>query len=146
MTAIKKFKVAAHLSPLAVAAIVSIIVGRPLGWVAFFAPLGPLLVVAAATLAKKPVEPTWRMALAFSIVCAFMIGGSWALMAASNQFPPIAVTFPLALLAFLLGLLNFVMVSISRTVRAWKSIPLDYPWIPNWLDRPLGLTQTLKEM
>ncbi|MEM7338474.1 MAG: hypothetical protein AAF467_07505 [Actinomycetota bacterium] len=134
-----------HLSPLVVAVVVAIIAGGPLGWIGFLLPLGPLLAFVGPRLVGRHPSATWRLALAFSVVCAVLIGGSWTLMRVGQTLPPAAILFPLALLAFLLGLVNFVLVSISRAVRAWRSMPLHYPWIPGWLDGPLGLTATLKE-
>ena len=134
-----------HLAALVVGVVASVVVGQPLGWIGFLLPLGPLTAAAFARLAGRQPEPTWRLALAFSLVCAFLIGGGWLLMQAGGAVPPLVLVFPLALLAFLFGLANFVLVCVSRAVRAWRSLPLQYPWLPGWLDRPLGLT-TLREM
>lgn len=135
-----------HLSALVLGVVVSVIVGRPLGWIGFLLPLGPLAAAGVAKALGRSPEPTWRLAFGFSLVCAVMIGGGWSLMQAGGAVPPLVLIFPFALLAFLVGLVNFVLVCVSRAVRARKSIPLDYPWVPRWLDRPLGLTPTLKEM
>lgn len=135
-----------HLSPLVVAVIAAIVVGRPLGWIGFLLPLGPIATAAGAKLARRNPVPTWRLPLGFSMVCAAIIGGSWGAMRLGESVEWLTLLFPLAVLAFFLGLVNFVLVSVSRSIRAWKSIPLEYPWIPGWLDRPLGLTPTMKEM
>lgn len=135
-----------HLSALVLGLVAVAIVGKPLGWIGFVLPAGPLLTTAAAKAVGRRPAPTWRVALAFSVVCAVLIGGSWSLLRGAEDFFPLRFLFPLALLAFLLGLANFVLVSVSRSFRAWKKIPLEYPWIPGWLDRPLGLTPMIKEM
>lgn len=135
-----------HLSSLAMAVIAVAAVGRPLGWIGFLLPLGPLLTAGLAIAAGRTPAPTWRLALAFSLMCALLIGGSWLLLRAAELVPALGLAFPIALLAFFLGLVNFVLISISRAIRAWKKIPLEYPWIPGWLDRPLGLTPMMKEM
>lgn len=135
-----------HLSALVVGIVASLIVGRPYGWIGFLLPLGPLTCAAAARALGRSPEPTWRLAFGFSLVCAVLIGGGWSLMQAGGAVPPLVLVFPFALLAFLVGLVNFVLVCVSRAIRARKSIPLNYPWVPRWLDRPLGLTPTLKEM
>ena len=135
-----------HLSALVTAIVAVAIVGQPLGWIGFLLPAGPLITTAVARAIGRKPAPTWRLALGFSLICAVMIGGSWSLLRGANDFIPLRLTFPLLLLAFFLALLNFVLVSVSRSFRAWKSIPLEYPWIPGWLDRPLGLTPMIKEM
>ncbi|MEM7272968.1 MAG: hypothetical protein AAF547_07825 [Actinomycetota bacterium] len=135
-----------HLSALLVGVATSVVVGRPFGWIGFLLPLGPLACVAVARLLGRSAEPTWRLAFGFSLVCALLIGGGWSLMQAGGSVAPLTLIFPFALLAFLLGLVNFVLVCVSRAIRAWRSVPLQYPWVPGWLDRPLGLTPTLKEM
>jgi len=135
-----------HLSALLLGLMAVAVIGQPIGWIGFLLPLGPLITTAAARAIGRRPAPTWRMALAFSLICAVLIGGSWSLLRGANDFLPLRFVFPLALLAFFLGLVNFVLVSVSRSLRAWKSIPLEYPWIPGWLDRPLGLTSMIKEM
>lgn len=134
------------LSPLVVAIVAVAVVGQPLGWIGFLLPLGPVACAVAALAVRRAPDPTWRLTLAFTVVCALLIGGSWILLRIAEIVPALGLAFPVALLAFFLGLVNFVLISISRTIRAWKALPLDYPWIPGWLDRPLGLTPTLKEM
>ncbi len=135
-----------HLSSLVLGLIAIAVVGKPLGWIGFLLPLGPLLTAAIARATGRPPAPTWRFALAFSLMCAALIGGGWLLLWAAEPVPALGLLFPLGLLAFFLGLVNFVLISISRSFRAWKAIPLDYPWIPGWLERPLGLTPMMKEM
>lgn len=135
-----------HVSALIVGFVASIIVGRPFGWIGFLLPLGPLVCVVAARVLGRTAEPTWRLAFGFSLVCATLIGGGWSLMEAGGVVPPLVLIFPFALLAFMVGVVNFVLVCVSRAIRARKSIPLNYPWVPSWLDRPLGLTPALKEM
>lgn len=135
-----------HLSPLLPALIGVAAVGRPHGWIGFLLPIGPLLALAVARMFGRTPNPAWRLTLAFSLVCALLIGGSWALLQAASEIVALRLLFPFALLAFFLGLVNFVLVAISRSLRAWKSQPLEYPWIPGWLDRPLGLTPKIKEM
>lgn len=135
-----------HLSPLIPALIGVAAVGKPHGWIGFLLPIGPLLALAAAKALGRTPNPAWRLTLAFSLICALLIGGSWGLLRAAGELVALRLLFPFAVLAFFLGLVNFLLVTISRSLRAWKSQPLEYPWIPGWLDRPLGLTPTIKEM
>ena len=141
-----RLAVVPHLSSLVLGLVAIAIVGRPLGWIGFLLPLGPLLSAGVAKAIGRAPAPSWRFALAFSLMCAVLIGGSWLLLWASKPIPALGLVFPLGLLAFFLGLVNFVLISISRSFRAWKAIPLEYPWIPSWLERPLGLTPMMKEM
>ena len=134
-----------HLSPLVVSAVVAAAVGRPVGWIGFLLPLGPLAAAGAARAVGRTPVVTWRIVLAFSLVCAGLIGGSWLVLWAGSVLQPLRLLFPLALLAFLLGLVNFVLVAVTRAIRAVKAIPLQYPWIPHWLDRPLGLTPEIRD-
>lgn len=128
----------AHSSSLIVAVIASVAVGKPLGWIAFLLPLGPLLVVGAMRLTGR--EPRgWRSLVAFTIAVGLLIGVSWLGTQAGEFFSPLAYVFPLALLAFTLGVVNYVLVVVSRTIRAIKFDAFDYPWVPDRLARLVGL-------
>ncbi len=135
-----------HLSPLVPTAIAVAIVGNPAGWIGLLFPFGPLVNVVVARATGRTVHPTWRLALAFSLVASTIVGGSWLFMRLSEEVPLLSLAFPLALLAFFLGLINAILVCFSRAYRAWKSVPLKYPWIPGWLDAPLRIDPILKEM
>lgn len=128
--ATRGWDVAAHSSSLVVAVVLAVIAGRAYGWIAFALPLGPLLVAAAAKLTGRPVPRGLQSLLGFVAVSGLMIGLGWTFTQAGNWWPPLAYVFPLALLVFTLGLLNFLMVTISRTLRAWKGQQFDYPWVP----------------
>lgn len=131
--------VAMHASSLVLAVIVSIVVGKPLGWIAFLFPLGPLLVAGVARVLGAGVPRGLRSLVAFDIVAGVLVGGGWLAMFGAKNFSLLVYVFPISLLAFGIGLLNYVMVTISRTIRAVKAQTFDYPWIPDRLARVVGL-------
>lgn len=136
---------AAHLSPLILAANIAVVAGKAYGWIAFLLPLGPLLVSAAMRFTRQGTPRGLRSLLGFDIVSAVMIGGAWVLMASNDAWPLLTYIFPLALLTFTLGLANFAMVTVSRAVRAWKGTPFDYPWIIAPARRIVGLGDVWEE-
>lgn len=137
--------VVAHLSPLLVAIVAAAVVGQPIGWIAFLVPLGPLLVAGALRVAGRPRPRGVRSLLAFSALSGLLIGGGWALTEAKDLWPPFAIVFPLGLLAFVAGLVNFVMIVLSRTWRAGRGLIFDYPWIPSAVAERVGLDPELPE-
>ena len=76
-----RLAVVPHLSSLVLGLVAIAIVGRPLGWIGFLLPLGPLLSAGVAKAIGRAPAPSWRFALAFSLMCAVLIGGSWLLPA-----------------------------------------------------------------
>lgn len=131
--------VVAHLSPAIFAANIAVLVGRAYGWIAFLLPVGPLIVAAAMRLATGGAPRGLRSLLGFTIVSGAAIGIGWVLMASNEAYPLLTYVFPLALLLFTLGLVNFLMITVSRAVRAWKGTPFDYPWIIRPVRRIVGL-------
>lgn len=136
---------ATHLSPLAVAVIVALAIGTAYGWIAFLFPLGPLLALALTRLAGAASPRGIRSLLAFTIVAGTMIGFGWIGTQMGQWFSPLSFVFPFALLLFTVGLVNFVMVTVSRGVRAWKGLPFDYPWIPGRIAGLVGLGEVWEE-
>ena len=126
--------VAPHLAALALGVIVSVLAGQPFGWIGFLLPAGPLLF-----LVPDRSRTGARHALAFALVAAAMIGGGWAITELRSVTSVAAWLFPFGLLVFLLGLVNFVLVSCSRAHRAWTGATLNYPWIPDRLAQALRL-------
>lgn len=127
-----------HGTGLLLILIVAVIIGRPLGWIGLLAPVGPVV----AAMALRPRDTEWRWALAFGSVAAVLIVGGYALIRLPEIVGFTAMFFPLGLLLFLLGTVNYVAVALSRSLRAWRSQPLDYPWVPDALSRAIGLTTT----
>lgn len=134
-TAPRVWSSAAQIAGLVVVIAVSAVAGRPLGWIAALAPLGPLAVAGAARASGQPSPRGWRDALAFSLVAAVMIAGGWGVLRLPEWWGPAAFAVPVALFSLLLGVVNYLAVSLSRTLRAWRAQPLDYPWIPDALAR-----------
>lgn len=133
------YDVVAHASPLIVAIAAALIVGRPDGWIAFLLPIGPLFVSGIARLAQGRPPRAWRSLLAFATVSAVVIGGGWAITHLGQVWAPLSLLFPLGLLAFIAGLVNFVLVVLGRIPRAVRGRPFDYPWIPTPVARFVGL-------
>lgn len=127
-----------HGAGLLLMLIAALIIGRPVGWIALLAPVGPLV----AALVLRPRHAEWRWALAFGSVAAVLIVGGYALIRLPEVVGFTAMFFPLGLLLFLLGAVNYVAVALSRSLRAWRTQPLDYPWIPDVFSQALGLTTT----
>lgn len=121
---------------LVIAAAVSL--GRPTGWIGVLAAVGPPVGALGVRIAAGLVPPGWRDATAFGIVIAVMTAGMFGLLRLSRWIPVVTVAFPAILLVFLLGAVNFVAVSVSRTIRAARHQPLEYPWIPAPLARAIG--------
>jgi len=141
----RPWDVVAHSSSLVVAAGAAIAIGQPIGWIAFLFPLGPVLVAALMRLVGAGTPRAIRSLIAFTIGSSLLVGGGWILTQAPSVISPLVFVFPLALLAFIVGLLNFVMITISRTVRAAKGQTFDYPWIPDRLARLVGLPTSWME-
>lgn len=137
--------VATHLSPLVIAGVVALAIGTAYGWIAFLFPLGPLLSLGLTRVAGAVSPRGIRSLVAFTIVAGAMIGFGWIGTQAGQWFSPLSFVFPFALLLFTVGLVNFVMVTVSRSVRAWKGLPFDYPWIPNRVARIVGLGEVWEE-
>lgn len=135
----RTWDIVAHSSSLVVAIVAAVVIGQPIGWIAFLFPLGPLLVAALMRVVGAGAPRAIRSLLAFTIGSSILVGGGWLLTQAPNVISPLVFVFPLALLAFVIGLLNFVMITVSRTVRAAKGQTFDYPWIPDRLARVVGL-------
>lgn len=131
--------VAAHVAPLVVAIVAAVAVGKPLGWIAFLFPLGPIVVGLVMRAVGRDLPRGFRSAVAFSIGSGLLIGLGWLGTQAGGWFSPLALLFPFALLVFTVGLLNWLLIVVSRTVRAAKFEAFDYPWIPNRLARLVGL-------
>lgn len=141
----RAWDLAAHLSPLILAANIAVATGRAYGWIAFLLPLGPLLVAGAMRVVGQGVPRGLRSLIGFNIVSAVMIGVAWVVMASNEAWPLLTYIFPLALLSFTLGLANFAMITISRAVRAWKGTPFDYPWVIAPARRIVGLGDVWEE-
>ncbi len=130
---------AAHVAPLVVALLAAVAVGKPLGWIAFLFPVGPVLVALAMRAVGRELPRGFRSAVAFAIGSGLLVGLGWLGTQAGNWISPMAFLFPIALLAFIIGLVNWLMIVLSRTVRAIKFDAFDYPWIPDRLARMVGL-------
>lgn len=130
--------VAPHVLGLLLITAGAVAVGRPEGWLAVLAPVGPVVAAVLARLTGR-WAPGWRTAAAFGIVAAVLIAGGWTLMRLAGVHNLFLFLFPIALLGFLLGVVNYVIVSLSRGYRAMRGHPLDYPWIPDALAALLGL-------
>lgn len=130
---------AAHVAPLVVAAIATVVIGRPLGWIAFLFPLGPVLVALVMRAAGRTLPRGFRSAVAFAIGSGLLIGLGWLGTQAGDWFAPLGYAFPIALLAFVVGLVNWFLIVVSRTIRAVRFEAFDYPWIPDRLARLVGL-------
>ena len=141
----RAWDLAAHLSPIILAANVAVIAGRAYGWIAFLLPLGPLIVAAAMRITGQGVPRGLKSLVGFDIVSGLLIGVAWVLMASNEAWPLLTYIFPLALLAFTLGLANFTMITIGRAVRAWKGSTFDYPWIIKPIRRVVGLGDVWEE-
>ena len=144
-TTSRVWDVLAHVSSVFFAANIAVIVGRAYGWIAFLLPLGPLIVTAAMRLATGDTPRGIRSLLGFTIVSGAAIGVGWVLIASNEAWPLLTYIFPLALLLFTLGLVNFIMITVSRAVRAWKGTPFDYPWIIRPVRRIVGLGDVWEE-
>lgn len=130
---------ATHVAPLVVAVVATAVVGRPLGWIAFLFPVGPMLVALVMRAAGGTLPRGFRSAVAFAIGSGLLIGVGWLGTQAGDWFSPLAFVFPLALLAFVVGLVNWLMIVVSRTIRAVTFDAFDYPWIPDRLATLVGL-------
>lgn len=135
----------AHGSSIVVGVAVAAVVGQPVGWIGFVLPLGPVLVIAAAAAAGAAMPRGARSLLAFTIVSGVVIGGGWLLTHAGELWAPLSLLYPLGVLAFIAGLVNWLMLAASRTWRAWRRWPFDYPWIPDPLARLVGLPADWEE-
>lgn len=138
-TVSRGWDVAAHASALVVGATTAVAVGGPVGWIAWLFPLGPLFVIGLMRVAGRGTPRAFRSLLAFTVGASVIIGGAWLVMRLGTVIRPLAFIFPLALIIFFLGLLNFSMVVISRSIRAARGQLFDYPWIPDRLARRFGL-------
>ncbi|MEL6893102.1 MAG: hypothetical protein AAFP84_16030, partial [Actinomycetota bacterium] len=136
---------AAHSSPLVVATVVAIAVGQPIGWIAFLFPVGPLVVTGIAAGIRDAAPRGARSLVAFTFVAAIVVGGGWLLTGVGDLWAPLALLFPFGLLAFIAGLVNFVLVITSRVGRAWRGWAFDYPWIPDRVARLVGLPDGWEE-
>lgn len=125
---------AAHGASLVVGVLVAVLVGQPVGWIAFLLPLGPLVVIGVASLSGRAPRAS-RSLMAFTLMSVVVIGGGWALTFAGELWGPLSLLYPLGVLAFIAGLVNWLMIVLSRVWRAVRRWPFDYPWIP----RPLAL-------
>ncbi len=139
----RPFRTLPHITGLFLIVVGALIVGRPVGWLGFAAALGPPIGAAIGAVTNRDTGP-WRESFAFGLVAATLIGGGWVLLQLPGLHSGFLLLWPVALLAFLLGSVNFVAVSLSRAWRATKHEPLDYPWIPRNLGRALGLSGTDK--
>ncbi|MFK7920150.1 MAG: hypothetical protein AB8G14_18910 [Ilumatobacter sp.] len=128
-----------HSSSLILAIAVAVGVGSPYGWIALLFPLGPLFAAALMRAVGAGTPRAMRSLLAFTIGSSILVGGGWTTIWLGDIIEPLAFVFPLALLAFIVGLLNYVMIVVSRTLRALKGQTFDYPWIPDRLARLVGL-------
>lgn len=137
--------VIAHLSTVIFAANLAVVIGQAYGWIAFLLPIGPLIVAAAMRLATGDVPRGLRSLIGFAIVSGGAIGIGWVFMASNEAYPLLTYVFPLALLLFTLGLVNFLMVTVSRAVRAWNGSTFDYPWIIKPVRRIVGLGDVWEE-
>ena len=137
--------IATHLSPLLVAAVVGLALMKAYGWIAFLFPIGPLVAWGLTHMAGVPEPRGVRSSVAFSAASGFLVGVGWIGTQAGQWFSPLSLVFPFALLIFTIALVNFVMVVVSRLVRAWKRQPFDYPWIPDRLARVVGLPDLWEE-
>lgn len=129
-------RVTPHVLGLLIMVVAALALGRPEGWIGVFAPVGPLVAAGTARLAGRTL-PGWRDALGFALIAGPMIVVGWAIMRAPEVFWLTAVLFPLGLLLFLLGVVNYVTVSLSRALRAARGQTLDYPWVPDRLHQAL---------
>lgn len=136
---------AVHSSSLILAVAVAIGVGSPYGWIALLFPVGPLFAAALMRAVGAGPPRAFRSLLAFTIGSSGLVGGGWTIIWFGDIVEPLAFVFPLALLAFVVGLLNFVMIVLSRTLRALKGQTFDYPWIPDRLARLVGLPERWME-
>lgn len=134
-----------HGSSLLFVVVVSVAVGRPLGWIAFLLPVAPAAIVGTTRLLGRTPPRGRRSLLAFDLLCALMIGSGWMGTRAGTWWAPLAYLFPLALLAFTLGLVNYVLVTISRTYRAMRGHRFEYPWIPARLAVAFGIDEKENE-
>lgn len=146
----KQWDAVAHSASLVVMVIISVIIvvlrdasseesGIPLGLIAFAMPLGPLAVAGVMRATGYDAPRGFRSLMAFTLGSAVLIGVSWLGMQAGQLFSPLAYFFPVALLAFALGVLNYLLVVCSRTIRAFTGDAFDYPWIPDRVARLVGL-------
>lgn len=134
-----------HASPLLLAIAVAVLVGGPVGWIAFLLPLGPLVLTGVSRLTLGHPPRAWRSLVAFTTVAAVVIGGGWVVTRLGTIWDPLSLLFPLGLLAFVAGLVNFVLVVIGRIPRALRGRPFDYPWIPDPVARVVGLDDGWQE-
>lgn len=135
----------AHSSALLLGIAVAVGVGSPFGWIALLFPLGPLITAGLMSAVGAGTPRAFRSLLAFTLGSSALVGGGWLVIWLGGIVSPLAFIFPLALLAFVVGLLNFVLIVISRTVRAIKGQTFDYPWIPDRLARLVGLPERWME-
>lgn len=89
--------VAPHLTGLVLIVLAAIAVGRPEGWIAVLAPVGPVLSACCARVTGR-WAPGWRSALAFGIVAAVLIAGGWTIMRLAGVHNLFLFVFPIALL------------------------------------------------
>lgn len=138
-------RVLPHVTGLILIAVAAVALGRPYGWLGFGAAIGPPIGAGlAAGLGRRQVV-SWREAFAFGLVAAFLTGGGWVALELLPKVHGIFILlWPVALLGFMLGAVNFVAVSLSRGWRAARRQPLDYPWIPRPLARAVGARADLR--
>jgi len=143
--AARVWNVVAHISPLLLGLNIAVIAGKAYGWIGLLLPLGPLLVAGAMRITGNGTPRGLRSLLGFTIVSggvmalcllAIQLGHRWALL---------AYAFPLALLLFTLMIINFVLVTVSRSIRAWKGQQFDYPWVFSPIARLVGLPPIWEE-
>lgn len=119
-----------HIAGLVLVIAAAIAVGRPIGWIGVGAALGPAAVIGVARLAGRSPSADDLEGLVFGVVIAFMTAGSWVLTQAPTIHQAFIAAYPVALLVFMFGAVNFVLVACSRTYRSWRGQELDYPWLP----------------
>jgi len=135
----------AHISPLLLGLNVAVVAGKAYGWIGLLLPLGPLLVAALMRASGNGIPRGLRSLLGFTIVSGSVMAICLLSIQLGHRWALLAYAFPLALLVFTLMIINFVLVVVSRSIRAWKGQQFDYPWVFSPVARLVGLPPIWEE-
>jgi len=137
--------VLAHISPLLLGLNIAVIAGKAYGWIGLLLPLGPLVIAGCMRVTGNGVPRGLRSLLGFTIVAGVVMAFCLLTVQLGHRWALLAYAFPLALLAFTLMIINFVLINISRAIRAWKGEQFDYPWVFSPVARLVGLPPIWEE-
>lgn len=135
----------AHLSPLLLGVNVAVVAGKAYGWIGLLLPLGPLLIAGLMRATGNGVPRGLRSLLGFTMVSGSAMAFCLLTIQLGHRWAILAYAFPLALLVFTMMIINFVLITVSRGIRAWKGQQFDYPWVFSPVARLVGLPPIWEE-